>query len=301
MVELLKDKNDAFKYARCSNKKIDWICRCGKEILGKAPDDVYYHGLACSNCSDSISYPEKIISNMLSQLGVNYKTQFIIDGYSYRYDFYLIDYNYIIEVHGNQHYNEHGFGMICEDARTLKEEQQNDIDKKNLAISLGYKYVVLDCRKSELGYIKGSVLNSELIKLFDNINDLDWDKIHINSLKSRSVYICELYNDSFSINEICLITGITYDSCISYLRKGAACGLCNYSGIENRIKALDKIHENTKKKIRCITTGEIFDSITSAVNKYDFSMSLLSAHLNGRRRRAGVDPVTKQDMIWEFV
>ena len=66
-------------------------------------------------------------------------------------------------------------------------------------------------------------------------------------------------------------------------------------------KVLKKNQENTKKAVRCITTKEIFDSITSAVKKYGFSMSLLSGHLNGRKRRAGVDPVTGQDLIWEFV
>ena len=219
----------------------------------------------------------------------------------YRYDFYLPDYNYIIETHGNQHYSEHGFGLFYDEARTLSEEIQNDIDKQNLAISLGYNYTILDCRKSELNYIKNSVLNSEISKLFNNLCNLDWDKFHINSLKSKLIYVCELYNDNCSIEKICLINGISRDSCMSYLRKGTSYGLCKYSGIQNREKTLNRIHENTKKTIRCITTGEIFDSLTAAVEKYGFSISLLSAHLKGRRSRAGVDPITKQDLIWEFV
>ena len=300
MVKLLKNKNDAFKYTRCSNKKIDWICSCGNEILNKTPDDIYQHGLSCSNCSDKISYPERLISNILSELKVKYKTQYKIDGYSYRYDFYLFDYNYIIEVHGNQHYDEHGFGSFYENARTLKEEIQNDINKRNLAMLNGYNYIILDCRKSELNYIKNSVLNSELVSLFKNISDLDWDKIHINSLKSRLVYICELYNDGFLIDEICLMNGITHNSCIASLRRGTVYGLCDYSGIEKLNKTLDKIHKNTKKPVYCITTGEFFDSITSASKKYGFSPSLLSAHLSGKKRRAGVNPITKQNLIWEF-
>ena len=158
MVELLKDKNDAFKYTCCSNKKIDWICTCGNEILDKTPNEVYQHGLSCPNCSDKISYPERLISNFLSELKINYKTQYRIDGYLYKYDFYLIDYNYIIEAHGNQHYDEHGFGSFFEGAKTLNEEIENDENKKKLAISKGYNYIILDCRKSEFNYIKESCI-----------------------------------------------------------------------------------------------------------------------------------------------
>lgn len=301
MNELLKNKEDAFKHTRCSNKKLDWICKCGRTIRDKTPNEVYQRGLSCPNCSDGISYPEKIISNMLSELKVNFKTQYIINGYSYKYDFYLIDYNYIIEAHGNQHYSEHGFNLIDDSARTLNEEQENDLNKMNLAISLGYQYIVLDCRKSEINYIKKSVLESELSKLFNNIRNIDWDKIHINSLKSKLVYICELYNENYTIEEICALNGISRNACMDYLRKGTESSLCKYSGIINRDKALNSIHENTKISIRCKTTNEIFDSLTSAVNKYGFSISLLSAHLKGKRRRAGVDPITGQDLIWEFV
>ena len=89
-------------------------------------------------------------------------------------------------------------------------------------------------------------MNSKLVTLFDNIIDLDWDKININSLKSRLIYICELFNDNVPIDEICFMNGITYDSCTSYLRKGTAYGLCNYSGNENRNKVLKK---NEKRSI----------------------------------------------------
>ena len=47
--------------------------------------------------------------------------------------------------------------------RTLEEEQENDELKKSLAIKNGIKdYLVIDCRESEMEFIKSNILKSQL-------------------------------------------------------------------------------------------------------------------------------------------
>ena len=52
--------------------------------------------------------------------------------------------------------------------KTLIEEQINDSFKEKLAKDNGIeKYIVINCKESDLSYIKNNVLNSELSKIFD--------------------------------------------------------------------------------------------------------------------------------------
>ena len=74
-----------------------------------------------------------------------------------------------METHGKQHY-EDGFKGCG--GRTLEEEQQNDKNKYELAIKNGIKqqnYIVIDCSKSDLEFIKNNIINSRLNELF-NLN-----------------------------------------------------------------------------------------------------------------------------------
>ena len=59
----------------------------------------------------------------------------------------------------------------------------------------------------------------------------------------------------------------------------------------NIIKKGNKAHN---KKIRCITTNEIFDSIKKAEVKYKLHHSNIVACCNGRRKKCG-------NMEWEYV
>lgn len=79
-----------------------------------------------------------------------------------RYDFYLPDHNIIIETHGEQHYDDK---FISYGGRTLKEEQENDKYKEQIARDNGVKhYIVIGCRYSDNKWIKENILKSDLSK-----------------------------------------------------------------------------------------------------------------------------------------
>lgn len=141
-----------------SNKRIKVKCpNCGhvKEIV---VSELHTYGFSCPICSDGISYPNKFIRNMLTQLNVEFRPEHIFEwSPTKRYDQYIPDYNLIIENHGRQHFEQVNY------MRSLEEQKENDKEKREKAILNGIEnYVELDCAFSDLEYIKKSVLESSL-------------------------------------------------------------------------------------------------------------------------------------------
>ena len=59
--------------------------------------------------------------------------------------------------------------------------------------------------------------------------------------------------------------------------------------------------DNHKKKIICITTGEVFNSITEAINKYDLSTcGQIAKCCKGKQKTAGKHPQTGEKLTWKY-
>lgn len=54
------------------------------------------------------------------------------------------------------------------------------------------------------------------------------------------------------------------------------------------------------RKIICLTTNEIFDSILEASNKYNIDSSSITKCCKGKQKYAGKHPVTNEEMIWVY-
>lgn len=234
IAKLMLNPQDSLSYTKNSDMKVDWKCGdCGNIIKNRAIKDINRRGLSCSVCSDGVRFPEKVMSGLLAQLKVNYNydmsTKFSKDK---RYDFYLPDYNMIIETHGGQHYFE-GFKTI-KGSRTLKEEQENDRYKYNLAIKNGiYKYIVIDSRYSELEWIKNSILNSELADVFD-LTHIDWDVILLNSTKSNKIECLNMYlKGRRDYKEMANELKVDYATIISWLNFWNKEGKCEYTPFDS--------------------------------------------------------------------
>lgn len=59
--------------------------------------------------------------------------------------------------------------------------------------------------------------------------------------------------------------------------------------------------ESKSKKVKCITTGEIFRSSTEGSKKYKISPSLIRRCCRGIRKSAGKHPVTGEKLVWEYI
>ena len=139
--------------------------------------------------------------------------------------------NLIIETHGIQHYEQSfmNYSIDKKNIRTIEDEQQNDNYKMELALSNGIEhYIQLDCKLSEYDYIKNSIINSKLSKLFD-LSVVDWDKCFEATFSSNVILCADLWNRGMkNTKDIADNIGFNICSIIKYLKQAAKIGLCDY-------------------------------------------------------------------------
>ena len=237
LVKYFANPEDATKVTYGSDKKCLMKCPdCGFEKIMKI-GELSKRGFSCRQCSDKISYPEKFVLNFLKQLNIDFKTQishtyFKWLSYNKKYDFYLIDYNCIIETHGIQHY-ERSFIDIGERARSLEEEQENDKIKREMALSNGIKYYIeLDCRKSDMEWIKQSIMQSSLPKILNfKEEDIDWLKCNEESLKSYIPLSWSYYDknkNNMLFKDMADFFCVDHHTFREWLKIGVSMGKCTY-------------------------------------------------------------------------
>lgn len=226
LIEFFVNKDDATRHTCGSKEKVLLRCPiCGYK-KSMYVEKLVKRGFSCNCCGDGISYPNKFVLSVLRQLNIDCHPEYSPNwSNNKKYDIYCKKFNLIIENHGEQHYK--GIPYF---KTTLEEEQENDEYKRQLAINNGIdKYVVIDCRKSEMEFIKHSIMKSDLPKLlgFDE-NDVDWNlcaKIASNSLVKLT---CNMWNIGMSIKDIADKLKIGQTTIYRYLHRGAEIGICDF-------------------------------------------------------------------------
>lgn len=218
---------DGYKYMQTSNKYTDWKCKCGCIIKNKRISTTKNYGLPCSRCSDGFSFAEKLMSSVLTQVGL----EFIIEkSFKWsdrkRYDFYIPSLNCIIEMHGNQHYDAIFHRGVT---RNLEQEKINDYYKNKLAIENGIDiYIVINSKVSELEYIKSNILSSELSTILD-LSMVDWNIALKETSNSYMIKCLNYWNSGIkSVPEITKISGLSESTVRKYLKTLTILGLCDY-------------------------------------------------------------------------
>ena len=246
IAELLSNKEDGYKYMIGTDIKLYFKCPyCGRDNLMKPYDVRKYNNINCV-CNDKVSYPEKFMVKLLEQLINNNQIEDFIWQYSkanakwcskYKYDFYFKKdgQSYIIETHGEQHYQENSnFKM------SLEEVQENDKNKKQLALQNGIKpknYIVIDCRISNIEYIKYNILHSQLNKTF-NLSNICWCECDMWSKSNIYKEICDMWNKLPSNKSTMMIYNNTkygHTLILSALKIGNKLGWCEYDTKVNYI------------------------------------------------------------------
>lgn len=239
--KLLLNPEDGYKYMKSANKpKLDFICPYCGTIIKKTPNDFDKDGgLCCPKCSESISYPNKYMFCLLQQLKINFENEISFDwSNGKKYDFYIKSKNTIIEMHGIQHYEEISFSK--NGARTLKDEQENDQLKEQLAKDNGIKnYIVIDCRKSNYNYITNNVLKSKLKDII-NLSILNLDLLKKESENPDVKLVSDLWNDGIhDMGQLTKLTKIKRGRMHSILVRAKEIGLCDYNPEETTQIAFD--------------------------------------------------------------
>lgn len=281
LTELFYDKEDAFKYSRSSGKKTFFKCpNCENKML-KSVGDVYYYGLSCNICDDGFKYPEKFMKNTLTQLGIDFETEKTFEwSEGKRYDFYIVEYNIIIETHGQQHYDG-GFKVFG--GNSLKEEQDNDEFKLKKAIEKGVKkYIVIDCRKSELQHIKNSILDSELAIIY-NLSIVNLELSHKAACSSLAHESWKMFQGGITdLNKIAIKLNINKDTVRKYLKQGTEVNMCDYEAELN----IRKIVQLSLSMEYIGEFGSISEAIFSLGKTTKTSVSAISSACVGRQNTA---------------
>jgi len=304
VIKFLVNKEDALKYSKGSKAQLPMKCPdCGLEKRMRI-ERLIRSGIACPKCSDGVSYPEKFMFQFFEQLSLIFKVQLSKTTFSwckgYRYDFYIEKINGIIEAGGLQHYEE-----INNNWNSLEETQNNDFDKEWLARENKIKnYLIIDCRKSELKWIKDSIMRSRLPKLLGfEKEDIDWLKCHEWACSSLVKVVCELWDrEKQNTLEISNRLKISTSTIRKYLKQGVELGWCDYNFKNIINKNLNHSLQFIGKKVICITTEEIFNSLTEASKKYDIKLSGISncCSLINPSKSAGIHPATKESLVWVY-
>lgn len=255
LIPYFKNVDDIYKYSHMSNKRILMICpHCGEEKL-RCISKLYTEGLACS-CGDKVSYANKFVTSLIRQLNIEFETEKVFEWSNpKRYDVYVSN-NMIIENHGIQHYEESPRGL------SLKEEQENDRYKKEIALENGIKeenYIIIDCRKSDSEFIKQNILNSNLNNIF-NLSKIDWNKCHEFACNNLVKIACEHKNNNpeLTTTDIGKLMGFSTGSIRRWLKKGSILKWCKYDSIDEMRK--NAINNRILKSIISFDTGLIFES-----------------------------------------
>lgn len=284
---------DAKRYNYCSNKNINILCpNCGN-IMNKRMCDIYINDSIGCVCGDGFRYPEKLMANILKQLKIEYKTQYSPNWEGLKregvnrkraYDFYLPKHNIIIETHGIQHY-ERGFKNLG--GRSLEEEQQNDKEKEKISFDNGIdRYIIIDCRNSEVEFIKRNILKSELNNIFD-LSNIDWAKADLFATKSRKIEICKYrkLNPDSTTNTISEIFGVSIDTVRNYLKWGNLNNMCEYDSKKESKKRSSKSGKLRGKRVEIFKDGVslgVFESCSELERQSEklFGVKLLNSNIS---------------------
>ena len=293
---LLKNPEDGYTHNAGSNKKLLWVCPdCGSEKLA-TPNKIVTQNSLCTFCSSDTSYPEKFIVNLLHQFNIYFEKEKTFDwSENKRYDFYIPLYNCIIETHGKQHYSEIGFSHLS--GKIYTAEQLNDFNKQLLAKDLGKisNYIVIDCRKSELLWLKGRTVESGLLEVLQIIPEtVDWEECHEFALSNLTKAICDAYEKEGQKDLKVLGTrfNLSHGSVLLKLKQGSLLGWCSYdprkaikqTAKENGRRAIEKLGKPIEQLTLENKVIAEFSSIQEAQKQ--FSNTHIWDCLVGRRHTA---------------
>lgn len=228
LVRWFVDKDLAHKIPRFLNEEVELECpNCHRRFYMK-PQNI--KSVPSCVCGDGFSYPEKMFSNILNQLQVDYIYQLCSKNFEwcskYKYDFYFVYDNtsYIFELDGGL-----GHGH-----KNLKRRDSLKIDaiKDNLAKQNDVLLYRIDVNYPDVGerfeYIKDNICKSYLADIF-YLSIIDWKLVREKSEKSLLVDVCKDFNSGQKyIKALSDKHHVSVDTIRRYLKTGTKIGLCFY-------------------------------------------------------------------------
>lgn len=103
-------------------------CDCGKDVI--VPSNVLING-STKSCGCMVSYTNMHIDRLLSEWDIRHNAEepVNIDGHRCRFDFYLPDYNLMIEYDGEHHYMPIMYGSMSEEQALCNLDRRQELDQ----------------------------------------------------------------------------------------------------------------------------------------------------------------------------
>ncbi|XWX32911.1 hypothetical protein ARTTLWGJ_CDS0044 [Staphylococcus phage PG-2021_35] len=245
-------------------------------------DKLVNRGFNCTYCSEKTPLPQKVFSAYLELNNINFESEVQIDNRK-RIDFIftLGNKKLAVETHGRQHYNN-----STNWGNTVKQHNVSMKYKKDYCKNNDIELIEIDCRISELSYIKESISKSKLSFLLEGVEDREIFDI----IKSKDDYVLkviELYNKGVPMRQISFATGFSS---------------CKVSGILKRNLGYQpvKIGSSNKNAVRCLNTGKEFDGVKDAISFYNLPKgSKIGEVCRGKRKHTLAPDGTK--LYWEYI
>lgn len=261
-----------------SNKKVKVRCPICKKINEKPVmvNDLVRSGFNCKGCTLHKSFPQQVIEAYLSLNDIEYITEYHIRcNNKNRYiDVMIPSKNIAIEIHGYQHYND-----VVYWRDTLSHHEISTEDKKQYCKDNNIKLIEIDARESKLTYIKRGVRNTELSYIL-SISDTEvMQYVQTNNYILREMVA--MYKEGHTLKEI----GNKFNM--------------SSSGVGKRMTQLG-LKSRGKRPVKCITTGEVFESVREASRWVGLKNSgNICNNISGRSKYAGT--LNGERLYWEYV
>lgn len=299
----LLHSEDGYKYYGMSAKKVDWICPYCGSIVHQIPLNkvATRRRIPCKKCSDGISYPNKVMYNMLMQLHEDFLTEYSPNWIKpKRFDFFIPSKQIIIEMDGAIGHGHNSMYGNNADYLLLVDKSKDEIAYKN-----HIKVIRIDCYYSDIEYISQNIKDSELCNIYD-LSQIDWHKCDCDSQSSLQIIVCNLWNKTNSISYIIEKTKLSRKTIIRYLHRCNKLGLCVYkSKLQQTISGKNNIafaYNKNKKSVICLENNKIFESCREAYLwlGYNIDGHSIQDNCKGITQSAGKHPVTKEKLHWMF-
>lgn len=303
LISLLDDEEDDLQYTPMSHKVAKWKCPCCNTRFERSVATVVKRGFNCPICGIGVSFPNKMMYQILKQLNVQFYREHEFEWAKNKYyDFYIEEINAIIEMHGEQHYCDMKKNGKYEAfwGKTFEETLKNDCLKKDIALENGIShYIVIDSRISDYDYIYKNIERSELSNHYclSNINkNLILNKIYSNDFVKE---IIRLWENGLAIKSIAKEIGMFHTTVKKIIRNAASGGLTSYDPELEIEKNNKKIGLFNEKRITCLNDNIEHKSIISAAKYYDINTKPITENLKGKTQYC--KSKTGERLVFEYV
>lgn len=273
MVQYFENPEEAKLHSKYSKDFAMMKCPdCGRVFKKQIMCVCANHGLSCV-CGDGMSYPNKFMYSLLSQLNLNFEIEKKFDWSSGKiYDDYITykDLKIITEQHGIQHYI--GSKGFSKDARSFEEEAANDNEKRRLAYENGIDfYFEIDSRISTAEFMRDSICNSGLLSVLGiDESAIDWNSCDVFATSNLVKIVChyKAEHPEIALLDIASKFKLSYKTILGYVKIGNTHGWCSYSiGDDRALHESQNVIQHYSKPIYC-ETNNMYYRDAGAVEKY---------------------------------